>query len=39
MVNDDEDEESELIENILDDTNKNNSDINESVTSETSIDA
>ena len=39
MVNDDEDEESELIENILDDTNKNNTDINESVTSETSIDA
>ena len=38
MVNDDEDEESEAIENLLDDTNKNNSDINESVTSDTSTD-
>ena len=35
MVNNDDDEESELIENILDD--KNNSDLNDSITSHTSI--
>ena len=37
MVNNDDDEESELIENILDDANKNNSDLNDSITSHTSI--
>ena len=35
MVNNNDDEESELIENILDD--KNNSDLNDSITSHTSI--
>ena len=36
MVNNDDDEESELIENILDDINKNNSDLNDRIMSHTS---